>query len=363
MDVGEPNFRFTLDDPEKKSRAIRYPMSSELHVSSLDRLNSSPGVPQLLAQLSEDITSLPGSYSYSATNCIIQSQRALLYGYFNRVAMTEFQLFLRVPTVIFNVNDAFALKINPGGVGTPLVYTIVIPPGYYTTYLLAAAMQAAIRAATTNLTSPSAFTVTPPANQATSPVPTSGTLPTGFTFNTNTTDTIVFASPLNIPGLALSVQYNILKCYRLIGTNFLSFNGYPANIPTPVVVTSMPNFLPTDYIDIVSKALTNYKDNKDTNSTESAPVGVLGRIYLSDMPNSPQNGVNDGYIDNNVIGSGPVTFTKKWAIPNWSQWSPNSSINQLDFTLLDMYGAPLYWANNTKDAAASEWNMTIVASE
>ena len=51
MDVGSDNFRFTLDEPEKKSKAIRYPQCAELHVSSLDRFNSQPGISQTLAQL------------------------------------------------------------------------------------------------------------------------------------------------------------------------------------------------------------------------------------------------------------------------------------------------------------------------
>lgn len=366
MDVGQPNFRFTLDDPEKKSKAIRYPMCSELHVSSLDRFNSTPTMSQTLAQLSGDTTSLPGTYNYSASQCVIQTQKALLYGYFNRLAMTEMQLFMKVPTVIeYNSanlygNNIFYLAIYPGGFANPVQYQVYsLPGGYYTPVLLAAALQATIRGTAGPLTNASLLTVTPPTNQV-SAAPTTGIIQTGFLFNTNNTDAITFAPP--VTSLIVPIQTAIWKTYRLLGTNKLSFTGNSVGaFPGPIIQTYSPNFLPTDYVDVVSKALTNYKDTKDTNSSEAAPVGVLGRIYLTDIPNLP-SAITDGFIDPNIVGSGPFAFTKKWAIPNWSQWSPNQAVNQIDITLLDMWGNPLFWTN-AYGCGSTEWQMTLVASE
>ena len=358
MDVGSDNFRFSLDDPEKKARTIRQPQCAELHVSSLDRYNSTPTTSQVLQQLSSDLTELAGVYNYSSTNCVIQAPgRSMLYGYFNRLAITEFQLFLRLPTIINGINNTFYMTINPGGVGTPVTYLFSVPPGFYTPSLLAVALQTFIRAASTNLTTSGSFTVTAPTTPATIPV--SGAIQTGFNFNTNTSDTIVFAPPPG--GLSLAAQLAVYKFYRIIGTNQLSFTGFPSNIPTPIAATFSPNWLPTDYIDIVSKALTNYKDVKDSNTNEQAPQGVIARIYLTD------NAVNasattTSFTDPNTIGAAPIIFTKKWAIPNWCQWSPNQAINQLDFKLLDMWGDPLYWTN-ASSCANTEWEMTIVASE
>ena len=358
MDVGDTNFRFTLNDPEKKSKAIRFPQSSELHVSSLDRFNSSPGIPQVLAQLESDILNTNASSpNYSSSQCKIQTQRALLYGYFNRIALTEMQLFLRVPTVVTGVNDVFYLSNNPGGAGTFTAYPVTIPQGYYTSYLLAAALQTAIRAQVSNLSNAGVFTVTGPLNQ-TSTNPTSGVVQTGYVLNTNTSDTIKFAPPPN--GSSYTLQLKVWRCYRLLGTTSQAFTGYPSNIATPIVQADSPNFLFTDYIDIVSNALTNYKDNKDANSSESSPTGVLARVYLTDAGFQPS--ILDGYIDPNVLGSGPISFTKKWVNPNWSQWSPNQAVNSLDFTLLDMFGVPLYYSN-VKGCANTEWEMTFTASE
>ena len=361
MDVGSDNFRFTLDDPEKKARTIRQPTCAELHVSSLDRYTSKDGQNQFLTQLSADANQLPGDYNYSATDCVIQAPgRSMLYGYFNRLAITELQLFVRLPTLINNVNNYCYLGIYPGGVISPgnlvgQIYTI--PPGYYTPTLLAAAIQAAIRAQGSALTNSSVFTVTPPTNTAS--VPGSGAITTGFIFRTNTSDAIFFAQPQTT--VDIDIQKAIYKFCRLVGTNGLSFRGFPSGIPTSTVSTFSPNFLPTDYIDIVSKALTNYKDVKDSNSNEQAPQGVIARIYLTDNLVNAAATVNS-FTDPNTIGAAPFTFTKKWLIPNWCQWSPNEAINQLDFKLLDMWGETLYWTNATS-CANTEWEMTIVASE
>ena len=362
MDVGSVNFQFKSDEPEKQSKAFRYPLSAELHVSSLDRINSSAVQPnQILAQLTADASATLSTSS--ATDCQIQTKKALLYGYFNRIAMTEFQLFFRVPTVIAGVNNTFFLQIWPGGYvpGGSSSYQISIPGGYYTPVLLAAAIQAAIRAATTNLTNAAIFTVTAPTSQSTINALTTGSIATGFTFATNNTDAITLVNP-PISVVSESVQLAVGKFYRLIGANTLSFIGFPAGIPTASFVTPSPNFLPTDYIDIVSKSLTNYKDTKDTNSSEQAPQGVLGRIYLTDAGALPQMAVTNSFMDPNTLGCAPFTITKKWQAPNWSQWSPNQAINTVDIKLLDMYGNPLFWSN-TVGCATTEWEMTILASE
>ena len=358
MDVGETNFRFTLDDPEKKSRAFRYPQSAELHVSSLDRYNSTPTVSQPLVQLSSDLLQQAGSYNYSATDCVIQAPgRSMLYGYFNRVAISEMQMFIRIPTIILGINDQFVLSASLTGASPYVSQTFTVPPGFYTPTLLAVALQTLIRGTATILTTANSFLVTAPTTPAT--VPVSGAIQTGFNFSSGTTDTLKFAAPVG--GSTVANQFRVWKFYRLVGTNYLSFVGTPAAIPTTTIATFSPNFLPTDYIDVVSKALTNYKDVKDSNTNEQAPQGVLARIYLTD------NAVNaasttTSFSDPNAVGGAPFAFTKKWSNPNWSQWSPNQAINQLDFKLLDMWGDTLYWTNQTS-CANTEWQMTLIASE
>lgn len=362
MDVGNANFRFTLDDPEDKSRAFRYPMSAELHLSSLDRYGPVKTSTQTYSQQivqAGSATLFSPAVPTSGTDCVIQTKRALLYGYFNRVAISEMQLLLRMPTVVAGYNDRLQFSYFNATTSTGTTASILIPQGYYTPVQLAAQLQAQLRIAVPWTTAAS-FTVTPPSNGTSI-----GTLvnQTGFVFATGTSDRFALVSPFD-PLIILTIpdayKLQVLRFNRLIGaviSNFRAMPTPPAGVTS--ITTQAPIFFPTDYVDIVSKKLTNYKETKDTNSSYQAPLGVLGRVYLTDaytfgsFPNS--------FIDPNSIGPTPMTFTKKWPIPNWSQWSPNQAIDSVDITLLDMWGTPLPW-DNTVDMA-TEWQMTLVASE
>jgi hypothetical protein len=362
MDVGEGNFRFTLDDPEKISRAFRYPMSAELHLSSLDRYPSIGNNTQTTVQLA---TIVPQTFTVptSATdNCQIQTKRALLYGYFNRVAITEMQLLLRMPTVIAGYNDEFFVGYTNNTTTVSRYSLVQIPAGYYTPTQLAAQMQIQLRITFAVASANAALiTVSPPTNGAT--VTGTSRSQTGFTILSNSIDTLAFLSPydpiFNPFNFGQARKAQALRFYRMIGAvpaNFQLGSGSPY-LTFDAQTTGVPNFLPTDYVDIVSKKLTNYKETKDTNSNQQAPLGVIGRIYLTDTYTLTSQA--NSFQDPNSVGTTAMIFTKKWPIPNWSQWSPNQAIDSVDITLLDMWGNPLPWSsvNNT------EWQMTILASE
>jgi hypothetical protein len=110
-------------------------------------------------------------------------------------------------------------------------------------------------------------------------------------------------------------------------------------------------------VDIVSQALTNYKDTKDANSSIQSPGSVLGRIWLNESWVNNQTASN-GYPDPNLLGTAPLAITKTWINPNWSQWSPNQAINTVDITLLDMWGNPLYWTATSP----TEWSATLTVT-
>jgi len=363
MDVGDNSFRFTLDDPEKAAKTIREPKSTELHVSSLDRFvkpfASIVGAPQ--AQEWAQIAYFLTPYSPSS-DCIIQTKRALLYGYFSRLALTEFQLKWKVPTIVTGVNDFLNIVVWPGNVEANATYIqLTIPQGFYTPQSLAAYLQTTIQALGG---SAAAYTVTPPAGQ-TSTI-TSGVVPSGFTFATNNSDTWAFPSTgASIPTLTVAQRLSAAKFGRLLGVG-REASGYAIEIsqvptafqPTVSFKTYAPNWLPTDFIDIVSKSLTNYKDSKDTNTTVQAPLGVIGRVYLTDF-STPQAAVGNNIANGLTYGTFPFTFTKKWYSPNWSLWSPNQSLDKIDIQLLDMWGQPLYWNSEYN----TEWQMTILATE
>jgi len=347
MDVGSDNFRFTLDDPETKAITMRYPKTAELHLDSLDRYTVGD-VPLLASNISnadQNSAKLYGpvfaAVTESATNnCIIQTKRNLIYGYMSRIALTQFNLNYNVPTIVAGYNDAFGLAYGPGA-GTPVFYAI--PSGYYNVVTLAAALQVLIRATAGGVLA--SATVTPPTSQTTT-ITTS--VSQGFVISSGSA-TLIQLVPGGT-GQSVSSANNYGRVWRMLGVN----NQAQATTLT----LGTPNLRPTDYVDIVSQALTNYKDTKDANSSVQSPGSVLGRIWLNECNINGQTASN-GYPDPNLVGTAPISIVKNWYNPNWSQWSPNQAINTVDISLLDMWGNPLYWTPTNP----TEWSATLTVTE
>ena len=383
MDVGADNFRFTLGDPEKKPVTIRAPMTSELHLNSLDRFTFAQlpytGIPVLLTPpYSNDGNSnvvtqnagriLLGQSKTATNNCQLQTSRNLLYGYFSRVALTQFQLNYNVPTIVTGYNDTLAFTYT--GVVTPQY--VVLRQGYYTPDQLAAEIQLAVRATTGNPL-PS-FTCSAPQNPASTvlvPAIAAGLagnkINAYFQFNTGTATAMNFILGYDTAGagaISLPLQANIARLARMLGLNKPCYGYTEAQDPLTLPPTKwtavqggVANLMPTDYVDIVSRTLSNYKDNKDDNSSQQAPGCVLGRIWLTEGQSASSVAV--GWPQASLQGQSPQVFTKNWYNPNWSQWSPNQSVSSVDITLLDMWGEPLFWSSTYP----TEWSATITATE
>jgi hypothetical protein len=353
MDVGSTNFRFTLDDPEEKARTTRWPKTSELHLDSLDRytVDTVPYVNTLAGDPTQTNAKLLGPLFSSTTlpatnNCLIRTSRNLIYGYMSRIALTQMNLSYRVPTVTASTdnyigNNIFGIVVN----GSPPI-SVTIPPGNYTVVGLANVLQTAIRAATGLL---SAAIVTPPTNQTTvSPILTL----TGFTINSGSGGVLISLTRVSTSAQTVATS---VRAFRLLGINS---GGTWGTAPAQILTLGVPNLLPTDYVDVVSQALTNYKDTKDANSSVQSPGSVLGRIWLTESMINNQTATN-GVPDANLLGVTPTNFCKTWYNPNWSQWSPNQAINSVDITLLDMWGQPLFWSPTYQ----TEWSATVTVTE
>jgi hypothetical protein len=156
--------------------------------------------------------------------------------------------------------------------------------------------------------------------------------------------------------------------------NSVSF-GYGPNITTQpttngawqtTVTGGIPNFCYTDYIDVYSQNLTNYKDSKDTNTALQSNNANVARIYMTEAPlvgegfsfnsNTAQTKIPP---DRSIVGIGSTFITKKWRYPNWSKWSPNATIDALDITLRSQDGNILNWSAEKQ----TEWSATITLTE
>jgi hypothetical protein len=289
--------------------------------------------------------------SLSGTNLNIQTSRPLSYGYYSRLALTQFQLKYQQPTFKLSYNSGTSVVTGTSPTQVTALRAIILPDGYYTYTSAAAAIQTAMRA----YTELAAATCTPPTAPG-----------SGFTFASGN------------PAVYMSFiwgQTGTNEGGQIVGGRFgrnFGFNravyGYSPEINTAgqppgpngsilwlTATGGPPNFLPTDYIDIVSTSLTNYKDAKDTNTSLAAPTAVMGRIWL--IEGTTDSGAAPG--DDTVVGSTPISLVKTWTSPNWCQWSPNQTVNNIDIKLLDMWGEVLPW-NSTY---STEWSATLTLTE
>lgn len=369
MDVGADNFRFNLDLQNGLAQDVvtaREPQTYCLHMDSLDRYLPSE------FRTTATFTNFPNSQTVSktagpvllnsrqsGTDVQIANRRSLITGYFSRVAMTELQLQFRVPTVITGYNDLITFNYNTGGAGTAA--SITIPQGYYTYASMATYLQAQFRL----IPALAAMTVTPPNVLDAGPL---ASVITGFTFTCNGGASMFFFYAGGGSGNQQS-QEVVGRAFRMLGFNRACLGFTPeffegaqqtaAAVPWASVVGAAPYWLPTDYVDIVSQALTNYKTTKDTNSSLIAPQGLIARVNLAECPVNGVSSTSGVPISPAILGFGPFTFYKKWDNPNWSQWSPNQGIDQIDIKLLDMWGNTLFWT----PTYATEWAATLTLTE
>ena len=374
MDVGNSDFRFTKlnrdGKEEKEGRTIRNPARAELHIDSLDRyLNNGPGVNQLAAGLANQPQYWSKLWSplfvnptYASNNMIINASRGrnLIYGYFERIALTQFQLFYRCPMFVTGVNDRITIAYYnaTGPVTTPC--TVTFPQGSLTPTDIASVITTQVRA---QLTGAPAANFLCYWNQA---VQSAGRGQGQFTLNAGVTNNKVWIVANSDP------RYT--RCVRLLGFTNASFAGvdYSKGITTAnptlagqITYGGIPNFLYTDYIDVCSSTLSKFKRVKDTNSTQDGTQDVIARIYLtgantstSPITNSIDYVSDTGAASANTLCMAPIINTV-WSNPNWCKWSPEDNLTSIDFKLLDMFGLPLFWSSDFN----TEFQATLTVSE
>jgi len=257
-----------------------------------------------------------------------------------------------IPTVRFGVNDVFTIEVASSAAG-PVVATvnIVLDEGYYTVNELAIVLQSKIQASSPFLAT--GFVI--------APFDTGNERNSGFLFGTG--DPANFMAITLPAGLTRQQTTQRLRCFKLLGID-RELLGFPnvndsAALATPTYYLegdgAAPNLLATDYVDVVSSELTNYKNAKDANSSLGSPGAVLARIW---MVESTVNNSNEP-ADLMNMGSRPFTVIKSWTSPNWCQWSPNHTVDSLDIRLIDMYGNSVFWTNG----APTEWSATLTFTE
>jgi|694.fasta_scaffold132877_2 hypothetical protein len=267
-------------------------------------------------------------------NFTIQSPGALIYGYIQRIVVSQIQVQYNIPTVVFGRNDAFTLIVPPGPND---FYDVNIPFGYYTPEELAAVLQIQIR----NLTPATDMIVTfNPAR--------------GFNFN-SAAHPFTFLDPEFLDEEDAPPAY---KAYRLLGITRKETGFTTAN---EIETSEYPNFLYTPYIDILSDVLTNYQTVKDTNTSTFKPKGLIARVYLSGTGNlQPTEYAPNVSGSSKALGSTPFTVTADLNSPKIIRWNPDVAVPSVDFQLRDCYGDLI---PTTEDGYNTEFQMTLLCVE
>ena len=271
-------------------------------------------------------------------NFTISSPGALIYGYIDRIVVSQIQLQYNIPTICFGRNNK--LPIFSDASLLPIAEKLTIPFGFYTPDELAAAVQALITA-NSNLT-PLQLTV-------------AYNLKDGFIFTSGTSLNFYFPSfdLMLVDNFSQSEINVVLKTYRTFGMNTenseIGGGGSPSQISF-----EYPNFLYTPYIDIYSDVLTNYQTIKDTNTSIAKPKGLIARILLSGVGNPQYT------TETFALGSSPFVMTADLNTPKVIQWSRDVAVPSIDFQLRDCYGE---FIPGDVERYPTEFQMTLLCIE
>ena len=271
-------------------------------------------------------------------NFTISSPGALIYGYIDRIVVSQIQLQYNIPTICFGRNNK--LPIFSDASLLPIAETLTIPFGFYTPDELAAAVQALITA-NSNLT-PLQLTV-------------AYNLKDGFIFTSGTALDFYFPSfdLMIVDNFSQSEINVVLKTYRTFGMN--TENSEIDGGGAPIQISfEYPNFLYTPYIDIYSDILTNYQNVKDTNTSIAKPKGLIARILLAGVGNPQYT------TETFALGSSPFVMTADLNTPKVIQWSRDVAVPSIDFQLRDCYGE---FIPGDVERYPTEFQMTLLCIE
>jgi hypothetical protein len=285
----------------------------------------------------------------------IQSPTALIYGYINRIIISQIQVQCNIPTVNYAQNDRFYIV----GVADNIANEIVIAYGFYYPDELAALLEVEIAS------------VLPAANIQVTYNPRDG-----FVFESTSSPPVQFYFPdldelkttiVDASGnpLTPSVITIVLKTCKLLGMTVENSSLTVARAKQ--VSTQFPNFLYTPYIDFYSDVLTNYQVIKDTDTSATKRKGLLARVYLSGS-NTVQTVTATAP---GTLGCAPFTVTADLNTPKVIRWTPEVAVPSIDFQLRDCYGDLLPGYGNIGGpnfageitAYGTEFQMTVLCIE
>lgn len=240
----------------------------------------------------------------------IRSPAALIYGYIQRLVVSQIQLQYNIPTVLTNLNDLIVIGVGGNSGAGRQYYDITMPFGFYSPDELAAMLEIQINNAIAGINMAVAYNTQ-----------------RGFIFESGAAIPFFFASDRQLSIQGVYDTTRLFKAYRLLGITI--GNSVSNTIQEP---NEPPCFLYTPYIDIFSDVLTNYQTIKDSNTQVSCFKGMVARIYLSG------NGNVQPTTPTAALGTQPFVVTADLNSPKIIKWTPDVAVPSIDFQLRDCWG-------------------------
>ena len=293
---------------------LRTPATAYLMVDSFDRKQVGAG-PSL-----DNLQPL--------NNFTIQKRQTFISGFFNRIALTE----VRFPFATPNINPLNNKIVVLDSGATP--HTITIPAGFYTPDELATELD----------------------NQLTAAIP-------GQTWTVTYVDEGVqftIASNANF-----QVQPFAYPSATRTSKGLFYMMGFREGLAPAANVATVPgpNMQYTTYIDICSRALTQFQQVKDNSTRENQAPALICRLYLNNFTNEC---LGDGGDGAKLVWPGcrATMVHRLFPVPKQSAWQPGQFVDAVDISLYDDAGDPLYYPDGAGGiVSACDFQLSFELSE
>ena len=260
-------------------------------------------------------------------NFVISKRQPFLTGFFNRLALTE----IRFPFFIPNIN-ARNNKIVVIDAGSNDV-EITVPEGYYTPDELATELDNQLTAGIAGQT----WAVAYDEEEAV------------FTIVSNANFTLV--------------PHDYGSANRTRKGLFYMINGLLGPPATSYSTAPGPNMQYTTYIDICSRALTQFQQVKDNSSRENQAQCVVARLFLVNYQSNENVGDGGSSAKLSWAGCRPQMVYRDFANPKQSAWQPGQFIDAIDIALYDDAGDLLYYPASNINTTSNDFQLNFLASE
>lgn len=260
-------------------------------------------------------------------NFVISKRQPFLTGFFNRLALTEVRFPYMVPNINARNNKIIAIDSASNDV------EITIPEGFYTPDELATELDNQLTAGIAGQT----WAVTYEEEEAL------------FQIISNANFTLL--------------PYDYGSANRTRKGLFYMMNGILRAPALSYLTAPGPQMQYTTYIDICSRALTQFQQVKDNSSRENQSPGILARLFLVNYQSNENVGDGGTSAKLSWAGCRPQIVYRDYSNAKQSAWQPGQFIDAIDISLFDDCGDPLYYPATSINTTTNDFQLNFLASE